>query len=119
MEYQKPEPTESQNPLELLKQQVQEQLVRDENDQAEELLFSFKSRASGKVSTLALDQAIQICGQHIADESEESMADVLEMLQEMYDYNRELLHSSPEEHEESIKNGQAVLARYALAASQE
>jgi hypothetical protein len=71
--------------------------------------FTYTRESTNTIATLTLDEAIMICGRHIATEGHES---VMATLERMHDTARSLESKNPDLYERSKKMGHQVLKRY-------
>lgn len=72
-------------------------------------LFTYTRESTKTIATLTLDEAIMICGRHIASEGSES---VIATLIRMHNTAQSLEHRNPSLFERSKKMGHQVLKRY-------
>lgn len=72
-------------------------------------LFTYTRESTSTIATLTLDEAITICGRHIASEGSEA---VIATLTRMYDTAQSLEHRNPTIFERSKQMGHQLLKRY-------
>jgi wobble nucleotide-excising tRNase len=75
----------------------------------EDALFTHYQPSTQTIATLTLEEAIEVCGHHIAGESSES---VITTLDRMHKFTQKLATEKPQLLETSIRFGRQILLKY-------